>query len=85
MNIRCLGLIMLVGGLIPMAAHGQIDQDMLSFEYNGYLETVGGQPVDQAVNFRFTLHNDPEIDGELWSEDHAGHQVTDGIVRIELG
>jgi hypothetical protein len=71
--------------LASSAAFGQIEDISLTFSYNGYLQTVGGEPVNQPLNFQFSIHADPEADAVMWEEEHRGHPVVNGVVQIELG
>ena len=71
--------------LCPVLSRAQINDQGLSFSYNGYLETLGGEPVEGPVSFHFTIHAEPEADAPMWSETHDNHLVRNGVVEITLG
>jgi cysteine-rich repeat protein len=81
---QTVGLCLLIV-MCTLPTDAQVDDRGLSFSYDGFLETVGGEPVNQPVDLRFTIHIEPEMETPVWLETHIGYPVNQGIVQIELG
>ncbi len=73
-----LGLLFLIAG----SSAAQIPQQI---NYQGYLETSGGSPVNNTLTMTFRLYETAEGGTALWTETQNGIQVADGVFFARLG
>jgi hypothetical protein len=83
---RLSSLISLVPLFAGLAAPGLYAQAPATMSYQSFLTDAAGAPVTNAdADFRFFLYDAASGGTEIWTEDHLGVSVVEGVFAVHLG
>lgn len=57
----------------------------MATNYQGYLESSGGEPLDATVNISFALYDAAQGGSVVWTESHSQVKVSNGVFHLVLG
>jgi hypothetical protein len=83
---RLSSLISLVPLVAGLAAPGLYAQAPATMSYQSFLTDAADAPVTNAdADFRFFLYDAASGGTQIWTEDHPGVSVADGVFTVQLG
>lgn len=81
--MRKLLLLIAVGVfIVSSSSWGEIPHKM---NFQGMLTDDAGQPLNGTYKLRFSIYSDPSGGSALWSEQHLGIDVENGLFNVVLG
>lgn len=83
--IPVLSLFLLAQVTIVITGAGAAEHMPPRINYQGHLTDTEGNPLAGPHNFIFRFYDAPEGGNLLWTEDHPGVTVTDGLLEVVLG
>ena len=57
----------------------------ITTHFQGYLTLPDGNPLNGTIDLEFNIYSVPEGGTAIWTENHAGLLVSNGIANVNLG